>query len=89
MIDREVADTVDDEALADAERRDDHSADRRADRAGRVDDDAVEGDGVADVGWPDHLHDEGLAARVVEGGDAAETDGERVDHPEFDDAGRG
>ena len=68
-------------------RGDDDASDRRPDGAGGVDHDAVEGDRVADVVGADHLHHERLAARVVERGDRAEADGERVDHPQLDRAG--
>ena len=37
----------------------------------------------------DHLHDERLAGRVVERGDAPEHEGAQVHHPELNDVGRG
>ena len=91
--DGEVADAVDGEAVAFADRGDDEAGEGRADEAGDVDHGRVEGDGVAEVllviSSSDHLDEEGLAAGHVEGVDEALHHAERDDLVDGDDLGEG
>ena len=81
---RDERDRVHPEALGEPDRRDEHAADRRTDDPGGVEEHRVERDGVDDLVAADHLDDERLASRVVEGVDEAEDRREHVDVPELD-----
>ena len=85
--DGDVAEAVQQEAPALADSREQHARDRRADGSRAVDDRRVEGDGVGEVFFADHLDDERLARRHVEGVDDAEQRGQGEHVPHLDAAG--
>ena len=79
---------VDDEAPADADRRDEDAGEGGPDDAGRRDQDRVEADGVRDVVGRDEVVDEGASSRVVEGVRQAQEAGEDVDGGDGDVVGQ-
>ena len=80
---------VDQEGPARADRGDGQAGDGRADHPGGVERGRVERHGIVQVGIADQFRDESLAHRRIEGGGAAEQEGEDVDVPELDGAGDG
>ena len=68
---------------------DEDAGNGRAHRAGHVDQDRVQADGVAQVVGPDELHHERLAGRVLEGVVQAEQRGEDADVPDLHRPGDG
>jgi hypothetical protein len=75
-------DGVEEERWGDPDRRDQPAGHGRADHPGGVEAGAVEADGVGDPVGADHLAHERLAGRHVEGGGAAQQQGQGVDHPQ-------
>ena len=61
---------------------------RRADQPSAVEDRGVQADRVGQQARPDHLRDEGLPHRGVDGRDRAQAEGEQEDVPELDDVRR-
>ena len=74
---------VDQEGPARADRGDGQAGDGRADHPGGVERGRVERHGIVQVGIADQFRDESLAHRRIEGGGAAEQEGEDVDVPEL------
>ncbi len=62
----DVGGGVDEEADTQPDQRDDHAPDGRPDHPGGVHHHGVQAHGVGKVVAPHHLHDEGLAGRIVE-----------------------
>ena len=77
------------EANADAGRGDEHSRHRGADRARGVSHDAVEADRVLHPVPADHLGDESLPSRLIDGINRAQGRRQDEDHPQPHDVGHG
>ena len=84
----DVADGVREEAPPLADDGDEDAGHRRADHARAVEHRGVEGDGVHQIVALDHLDDEGLPRRHVEGVDDAEERGQDDDVPLVDAPGQ-
>ena len=85
----DVADAVDKEAPAFADRRHRDARYRGSDHARGVEHRRVEGNGVDQVFLADHIHDERLARGNVEGVDYAEKSGEHEHVPDADGVSQG